>query len=175
MADAKKLIPFILKWEGGFCNVKDDRGGATNMGVTLKTWKACGYDKDHDGDIDVQDLKLITKDDVYSRVFKPMCWDKFKADNINSQSVANICVDWAWHSGAGTAIKKVQRVLCVTADGICGPKTLAAINAANPRTLFFAIKSSRLKFLENIAAANNTQKKFLAGWRNRVNHIHFED
>lgn len=53
MADVRKLAPFILKWEGGFVNDPDDLGGATNMGVTIGTWKSCGYDKDGDGDIDI--------------------------------------------------------------------------------------------------------------------------
>lgn len=32
MADYRKLKPFILKWEGGYVNDKDDLGGATNKG-----------------------------------------------------------------------------------------------------------------------------------------------
>ena len=69
------------------------------MGVTLNTWKKVGYDKDNDGDIDVKDLKLITKDDVINKVLKPYYWDKWKANEINNQSIANILVDWLWTSG----------------------------------------------------------------------------
>ena len=39
MADAKKLIPFILKWEGGFANHPKDKGGATNKGITIATFR----------------------------------------------------------------------------------------------------------------------------------------
>ena len=60
MANVYKLAPWILKWEGGFVNDPADLGGATNMGVTIGTWKSCGYDKDGDGDIDVDDLRLLT-------------------------------------------------------------------------------------------------------------------
>ena len=35
MANHKELIPKILKWEGGFVWNKNDKGGATNSGVTL--------------------------------------------------------------------------------------------------------------------------------------------
>ena len=52
MADVDKLLPFILAWEGKFVDDPDDRGGATNMGVTLKTWRSVGYDKDGDGEKD---------------------------------------------------------------------------------------------------------------------------
>ena len=78
------------------------------MGVTIGTWKSCGYDKDGDGDIDVDDLHLLTREDVVKRVLKPHYWDRWKADDIKSQSVANILVDWVWASGAH-GIKIPQR------------------------------------------------------------------
>lgn len=142
MANVNQLAPFILKWEGGFVNDPADLGGATNMGVTIGTWKSCGYDKDGDGDIDVDDLRLLTREDVVNRVLKPHYWDRWKADDIKSQSVANILVDWVWASGAH-GIKIPQRLLGVSVDGIVGPKTLAAVNARNPRELFDMIKIAR--------------------------------
>ena len=64
MANVDILLSFILKWEDGFVNDPADSGGATNKGVTIATWKRCGYDKDGDGDIDGADLKLITNNEV---------------------------------------------------------------------------------------------------------------
>jgi lysozyme family protein len=156
-------------------NDPDDSGGATNMGVTLATWRAVGYDKDGDGDIDVDDLKLITADDAVNRVMKPHFWDKWQGDNIKNQSIANICVDWAWGSGTRTSIKAVQRILGVTADGICGQKTLSALNSANQRLLFYRIKASRIAFFDDIVRRKPSQKKFIKGWKNRVNSITFEE
>ena len=170
MANVNQLAPFILKWEGGFVNDPADLGGATNMGVTIGAWKSCGYDKDGDGDIDVDDLRLLTREDVVNRVLKPHYWDRWKADDIKSQSVANILVDWVWASGAH-GIKIPQRLLGVSVDGIVGPKTLAAVNARNPRELFDMIKIARFDFIEDICRKRPANNKFKRGWMNRVNDI----
>ena len=172
MADVNKLAPFILKWEGGFVNDPDDLGGATNMGVTIGAWKSCGYDKDGDGDIDVDDLHLLTREDVVNRVLKPHYWDRWKADLIQDQSVANILVDWVWASGAH-GIKIPQRLLGVTVDGIVGPKTIAAVNAKNPRELFDMIKIARFDFIEDICRKRPANNKFKRGWMNRINDISY--
>ncbi|MBD5425378.1 MAG: peptidoglycan domain protein [Bacteroides sp.] len=189
MANVDSLLPFILKFEGGFVNDPADAGGATNKGVTIATWRSVGYDKDGDGDIDVADLKLLTDADVRNRVLKPAFWDRWKADSIKSQGVANILVDWVWGSGKhGIVIP--QRLLGVTPDGIVGDKTLAAVNAANPRQLFDAIFEARNKFLYDITAQSvasyerkigrkateaekkkHTNERFIKGWLNRLEAI----
>lgn len=38
MANVEKLVPQILKWEGGFVNHPNDKGGATNKGITIGTY-----------------------------------------------------------------------------------------------------------------------------------------
>lgn len=54
MADFKKFIPLLKKLEGGFVDHPTDKGGATNMGVTLKTFR------EHYGNgKSVKDLKLM--------------------------------------------------------------------------------------------------------------------
>lgn len=171
MADANTLWPFIRSFEGGFSDHPADRGGATNMGVTIGTWRAQGYDKDGDGDIDVDDLRLLTEDDAKS-IFKRNYWDRWKADSINDQSIANILVDWVWGSGAN-GIKIPQRMLGVKSDGIVGPKTLEALNACNAQDLFEHIKRERQIFFERICENRPSNRVFLKGWLRRLYSIRY--
>lgn len=175
MANVNDLVPLILKCEGGFVNDPKDRGGATNMGVTLNTWKSVGYDKNGDKKIDVKDLKLLSKEDVVKKVLKPYYWDKWRADEINNQSIANILVDWVYTSGK-YGITKVQAMLNLKPDGVVGNKTLSAINDyPNQRQLFQRIKNERLAFIDRIVKNNPSQRRFLKGWKNRINSFKYFD
>lgn len=171
MANVSKLLPIILQWEGGFNEDPLDKGGATNMGVTLQTWKSCGYDKDMDGDIDKDDVKILEKSDVQI-VLKKYYWDRWKADKILNQSVANILVDWVWGSGSW-GIKIPQRILGCTQDGLVGPKTLEKLNSFNQQELFNQIKQARLDFVDGIVERDPTQQRFIKGWKNRINYFKF--
>lgn len=163
--DIKNLAPIIAKWEGGYVNDPVDKGGATNMGITLDTWKHIGYDKNGDGKITETDIKLLNKDDFKAVLRK--YWDKWHADEIKNQSIANILVDWYWGSGKwGIVIP--QRILGVTADGVVGAKTIQAINNTNQKILFDKIYQARAKFLMDIVKNNPSQKRFLKGWLNRL-------
>ena len=170
MAKVEILAPWLLSWEGGYNKVKGDKGGATNKGVTLATWRKYGYDKNEDKVINERDVMLITEFDAIYVVLKPVYWDKWKADDIRSQAIANLVVDWYWNSGV-YGIKLPQKVLGVTMDGVVGPKTIAAINGyGNQQELFRKLWQERKAYFERLAQ-NPTQRKFLAGWLNRLNGI----
>ena len=170
MAKLENLLPFIEKWEGGYVDDPQDLGGATNMGVTIGTWKTVGYDKDGDGDIDVDDLKQITREDMKECVLRPHYWNRCRADEIKSQAIANIMVDWVWASGV-TGIKQVQALLGVKVDGIVGEKTLNAINSAQQRELFMRIKEARVAYVELICTKRPTNLRFRKGWLRRIEDI----
>lgn len=136
----KKLVPFILSWETDkYTNNKKDKGGPTKYGITLATWRRVGYDKNGDGVLNEEDVKLLTKDDFH-RVFKQNFWNACKADKIQDQSVANMLVDFAYNSGVKRAATYLQLTLGITADGIIGNKTLFAINKSNGKRLFERFK-----------------------------------
>jgi lysozyme family protein len=160
-------MPHILRWEGGFVYDPIDAGGATMKGVTLATFR-----RFYGVGATVEQLKAIT-DAQWLHIFKVGYWDMCRADDIRNQSVAGAIVDWAYNSGPATAAKKVQVIVGVSADGVIGPLTIAAINAADPRQLFNAIKASRIRFIEDIVRDKPSQAKFLKGWKNRINSLTF--
>lgn len=171
MANSSKLIPFILQWEGGFVNDPDDLGGATNKGITIDTFTEYKKRKGQKAPT-VADLKNIS-DAEWRDVFKSLYWDRWRADEIKSQAVANILVDWVWASGSH-GIKRPQRLLGVKADGIVGKQTIAALNAMDAATLFKMIKDDRAKFIDEICKARPKNEKYRKGWMNRINAIRYE-
>lgn len=172
MSDVNKLAPFILKWEGGFVNDADDLGGATNKGVTIGTYEAyCrkkGYPKPT-----IERLKNLSTSE-WTEILKTMYWDRWRADEINNQSVANILVDWVWASGVH-GIKIPQSLIGVKADGVVGEITIKAVNALSASSLFEAIKRERIAFIDRICDARPANNKFKKGWLNRINDFKFED
>ena len=167
MANFNILADKILKWEGGFVNDPSDHGGATNMGITLATWRKVGYDKDGDCDIDADDIRLLTPADARFILHK-YYWNRWLADSILTQAIANILVDWVWASGKWGIIIP-QRILKVQADGIVGPKTLCALNTVEKDNFLKQVYEARVVFIQNIIINDPTQKKFEKGWMNRLN------
>jgi lysozyme family protein len=167
MAESKELIPLIQKWEGGYSNHPNDKGGCTMKGITISTYrKYFGKEKN------CNDLKTIT-DDEWIYIFEDGYWNPCKANDYINQSVANIIVDWAWMSGVKTAIQKVQRILNIDDDGIVGKQTLNAINSSDQEKLFYDIYNERKKYYYNICNNNPSQNVFLKGWLNRLNDFEF--
>ena len=194
MAKFELYIDELLKHEGGWSNHKYDPGKQTKLGITLATWRQYGHDKDNDGDIDEEDLRVISVDDAKA-IYKPKYWDKVGGDKISNQAVANIIFDHAVNAGVGRAAKMAQAILKTTfgkknlvVDGAIGPKTLAELNAVNPSQFHDEFKLLRadyynylannielvrpmvIKFLQSLGIAPNSKfQAFIKGWMNRVN------
>ncbi|OAV74426.1 hypothetical protein Barb7_02080 [Bacteroidales bacterium Barb7] len=181
MAEAKRLMPIILKWEGGYVNNPSDRGGETNKGITLAAWQAFGHNVSEKLASVTEGKKTwcnVTKSlyemtgEQWLEIFKNGYWNRWKADRIIDQSVANILVDWVWSSGIH-GIKIPQKLLGLPADGTVGEKTLEAVNASEPSAIFAGIKEARLEFVKALSASNPSQACFLSGWKNRINDFNY--
>jgi len=161
MASFDKYAPKLKQWEGGFGNHPADTGRETMCGVTLATFRQYfGADKT------VADLRAMTEAQ-WRTIMKGGFWDRCWADQIRNQSVAELIVDWCVNSGTGM-LKRVQAIVGVAQDGIMGPKTLAAINAARAQLLHFKIKAARAAYYESIVLGRPSNIVFYDGWMNRL-------
>lgn len=167
MADFDKYAPLLQRLEGGFVNNPLDRGGATNKGVTLGTFRRYfGQDKT------VDDLQKMTYAE-WRRIMKTGYWDRAGCDGYTNQSVAEICADWVINSGPGV-VKRIQGLAGAERDGIAGPKTVAAVNACDQKTLFDKVKAARVSYYDAIVMRDPSQRAFYNGWMVRISMFHYE-
>lgn len=166
MAILEIALAYCLFNEGSeFTNIAADAGGPTRYGVTQRALSAyLGRPASAD---DVKALSEETVEDVYRKNY----WNVIKGDSIKDQNVATAYFDMAVNMGPSQATKIVQGILGVVTDGLCGPKTIAALNAAKPKDFLIAFSQKACLFYGGIATRNVTQMVFLAGWQIRAHRM----
>ncbi|MCM1337850.1 MAG: hypothetical protein NC187_00750 [Candidatus Amulumruptor caecigallinarius] len=190
MAKSELLIPFIVSHEAGidlkfarrvslhamicrafatgYSEDPHDRGGATFTGVTLDTYRAFCRRKNLP-EPSKNDLRNMPAEH-WGEIFRTGYWDRWLADLIPSQRVANILVDFVWASGI-YGIKVPQRVLGVKPDGKVGPVTLRALCdaiEADEQALVDRLIQARLDYVDRLVARNPSQRRFINGWKRRI-------
>ena len=181
------MIPFLIFWETGvkgagesnehlFLRAKSkgivndpaDRGGATLVGVTMGTYREyCRrVGRLMSSAISLEDLTYAD----WLEILKTMFWDRWQADQIADQRVAEMLVDWVWTSGS-YGIKLPQKLLGVKTDGIVGPKTLYAVNARDHAELFESLKRERIAYTNRICQSRPANLRFRSGWLRRINSL----
>ena len=197
MADYRKAIPHVLKWEGGYSAAQTDdakydstsvymktRSGNfrihTNKGITWGTWKSVA---DSLGLEKTENAFLNMTDEEWGKVFKKKYWDYIQADKIISQPIAEFLVEMGWGSGfhatkgAGIEYIQLQNYLnkrgynAGIEDGYIGTNTIKALNA------YLQDKGAKgeselLDFLFNARDKSLKRKSSAAanykGWYNRI-------
>jgi lysozyme family protein len=69
------------------------------------------------------------------------------------------------------AAEFLQEALGITADGLIGPKTLAAVANADGKVVAEKICDERISFRYQRVKQKLSQKKYLQGWLNRDNAL----
>jgi len=156
----EKSFQMVLKHEGGYVNNPKDPGGMTNLGVTKKVWEEfVGRE------VDESEMRALTPD-VVKPLYKKNYWDKIKGDQLPS-GVDYAAYDLAVNSGTGRAVKYLQQIAGVHADGVIGPQSMEAILACDPVQTVDAICDMRLDFLQKLP----TWSTFGKGWGRRVEEV----
>lgn len=152
-----EALQHVLKHEGGFINHPEDPGGMTNLGCTKAVWEEwCGHP------VDEKTMRNLKPADV-APLYKRKYWDKVQGDELPS-GVDYAVFDAAVNSGPGRAAKWLQACVGVEVDGAIGPKTLAAVRAADAKELIDDYSKRRLSFLMDL----KHWPTFGKGWSRRV-------
>jgi len=171
MSNFDTAIITVLKHEGLFTNDQQDPGGATNYGVSLRWLKSIGVldgDINHDGEINVDDIKNMTQTDAI-RLYHEYWWDKYCYEKIHNQSVSTKAFDLSVNMGSMQAHKCLQRAvratagICLLEDGVLGEKSFEAVNNANSDILLAAFRSEAAGFYRSL-----NKPYYLEGWLNRA-------
>ena len=179
MADSTKIVPFIIKWEGGLssnpndtasnypspCKSKTGRYFHTNKGITWRTFASyadkLGYKAD---------CATFTKmpESVWNKIYREGYWIPMGCDKIKSQAVANVLASWAWGSGVTGAKNSAYKFLANEGEAANNwTQALAKfdkLTKENEKVLVARLNAHRLKFYQSLG-----QPTFIKGWTNRLN------
>jgi lysozyme family protein len=178
--------------EGGFTGpdgLPNDRGGPTNMGVTLATLRAAlrldtdgdGFadgDFDRDGDIDWRDVELLPREVAKEQIYLPRYWDGPRLFRIPTRRVAIKAFDLGVHAGPRAAIAVLQRAIneaspagapLIRIDGRLGEvETVPALRRCGEELLLLAFAAEQSAFYLAIIDADPTQGGFRTNWLRRA-------
>lgn len=151
-------IEEVLKHEGGYVNHPEDPGGATNQGITKKT-----YERFLERPVSIEEIQNIPIQHV-KEIYEKNYWNAVKANDLPS-GVDFSVFDWAVNSGPRRAIQGLQKAVGSTADGLIGPNTLKAVASADPISIISELHKEREMFYRDLT----TFKTFGKGWIRRNN------
>jgi lysozyme family protein len=161
MDNFSRSIAFTLAQEGGFSDNAADpgnwTGGAvgsgtlrgTNFGISAAAYPA----------LDIANLTQADAEAIYRRDYwTAVCGDEF------SYPIALVAFDAAVNAGPRRAICWLQQAAQVSADGVLGPATLAALKAGDAVTLAREALARRLEYSSHLP----TWSTFGLGWTRRI-------
>lgn len=162
MADFLPAYEAMIKNEGGYVlhTVSGDRGGMTYAGIARNMnpqWSGWS----------VIDAGGEPHADMVRAFYRANFWNPIRGDEITHQRIAQSIFDF--HVNAGRPARVLaQIVVGMTPDGQFGPRTVQALNAADPEKFVLSYALAKIARYRDIVTRDRTQQKFLLGWINRT-------
>ena len=163
MLTETEIIDDILQREGGYVDDPADRGGATNHGITLETFRQW-RNNPHLTKNDLMGLDIHEARKIYRKKYI----DEPGISLIPDDRVRAQVADYGVNSGPRTAIKALQRVIGVKADGYIGPVTQAALRRFGYIRANNLLVRERCLHYARIMNHDHGQARFAEGWIRRA-------
>ena len=157
----ERALPKLLVHEGGYVNHPDDPGGATNKGVTQRTYNSWRRQEGHAQ----RSVREITDAEV-AAIYRDSYWDAIRGDDL-PEGVAYCVFDAAVNSGPARAVRWLQKCVGARADAVVGPETLGATAERDPTSIISDYCDKRLAFMKRLRHWNS----FKNGWTRRVAEV----
>lgn len=164
MSDIEHILDQIIRREGGYVNHPADRGGPTQYGITAQTlggWRKLGRAAT------ASEVAVFTESEARA-IYRQQYITAPGFDSITHPALLALLVDAGVHSGPKRAVQWLQTALGVSADGVIGPKTRAALTVAEQGVLYGKVLGQRLRYLGRLITDDPKQSAFAAGWMNRM-------
>jgi lysozyme family protein len=166
-ATLPRALELMFGHEGGYSNVATDSGGPTKYGITHATLAA------HRGvaSVTAEQVKALTLKEA-TEIYKAGYWTQSGGDLL-PVGLDYAAFDFGVNSGPARAVKTLQTLVGVPADGNAGPQTLAAVEAypSGPIQLIRDYCEARMAYLRSIKNAKTGFPKNGRGWTIRVTGI----
>ncbi|MDD2365170.1 MAG: glycosyl hydrolase 108 family protein [Desulfuromonadaceae bacterium] len=175
-----------INTEGGYANDPRDRGGETYKGVSRNNWPRWSGWRIVDGvknnlvkqpphgtpeyrnwvrELNRQLAGSPLLQNAVMAFYKNNFWGNL--GEITDQRVAEELFDKRVNCG-DVACRWIQRAAAVVADGTIGPKSLAAINAADPAALLSKFNDAAFHYYEGLIRVDSSQAVFRNSWYGRL-------
>jgi lysozyme family protein len=166
MSNYDSAIDFVIGLEDSHPSgkVTYDADGATRYGL-LDRWHP---------DLVAQGFYSLSNDQALALAkacYRAQYWNRIHGDDILSNKVAAQLLSIGVNDGVVSAIKLAQTAIGIQSDGILGPFSLAAINAADENDFLNSFNSAAKDRYDAIVAAHPEKLRYRQGWYNRVDLI----
>jgi lysozyme family protein len=156
-----ECLAFTLRAEGGYVDNPDDPGGATNMGITLATYRTWSDDPSA-GVSQIRDLTMRTAGAIYRTLY----WNPLRGDALPAGVDLSV-FDFGVNAGVWRSGRVLQLALGFssdTVDGCVGPETLAAADKAAVQELIESLASRQAMYYRSL----KDYSFFGQGWLKRT-------
>lgn len=166
-----RALAYTFKNEGGFSNIKEDKGGATNFGIIreeLERWRK--------KPVTPEDVKAMKREEAEA-IYKAWYWNPLNLSRIEDERVAIALFDRAVLNGL-TGVSRHVRVVMGRPerdpDSANFNALIEEVNKTNPVAFIMRLADRcEMKHRER-CQQDETQYRFLFGWLNRVNRMRRE-
>ena len=167
------VMDVVLSHEGGLSRHKDDPGGTTNYGISLRLLKDAGIDTNGDGKSNENDIIEMSREKAVG-IYKTLWWDPYGYNRIEDKKICAKIMDASINMGANASHKIAQRAVNriaktkISVDGLLGRATISTIYTLNVNQLMDALRLEMSMYYDRLISKNPALEAFKNGWKKRA-------